>query len=291
VTLDPFISIDDFALRKPAAFLDHPHRGFESATFVLPEQDHVESRLLYYDSTLGQEEKSLGPGGLVRMICGKGISHCEIAQCDEKSVRAINIWINYPLEMKLCEPWSCVHNMGTSEMPIAEIGGVRVIVLQGAYNGMVGTCLETCPTELQLFHATLEPNRNATFEVPSGWNAVLYVINGSGLVNGEEMKSCRRTGKYDAPGKSTCKLSVDDSSYKPNERREFSVSSDRESMEVMFFAGKPIGLPMIWFDINEDGSSGTFVSSDVSEIKDWLEDWTRGINGFEYRDHWISPGK
>jgi len=180
--------------------------------------------------------------------------------------------------------------MGTSEMPIAEIGGVRVIVLQGAYNGMVGTCLETCPTELQLFHATLEPNRNATFEVPSGWNAVLYVINGSGLVNGEEMKSCRRTGKYDAPGKSTCKLSVDDSSYKPNERREFSVSSDRESMEVMFFAGKPIGLPMIWFDINEDGSSGTFVSSDVSEIKDWLEDWTRGINGFEYRDHWISPG-
>ena len=63
-------------------------KGFESATFILPEQEHPDSKLLYYDSTLGQEEKALGAGGLVRMICGRGISHCEVVEHEEHLMRA-----------------------------------------------------------------------------------------------------------------------------------------------------------------------------------------------------------
>ena len=134
--LDPFIAVDDFSVRYPAAFLDHPHRGFESMTFVLPEQENPDSRLLYYDSTLGQEEKALGPGGLVRMICGRGISHCEVVKDDKnRTMRAINWWFNYPEGEKYCAPWSGIYEMNTESMPVRIEDGVRTIVLQGTFAG------------------------------------------------------------------------------------------------------------------------------------------------------------
>jgi len=133
--LDPFIAVDDFSVSYPAVFIDHPHRGFESATYILPEQDHPDSVLLYYDSTKGEEGFHLGPGGLVRMITGKGISHCEVVKEKGHMMRAINLWLNYPKEQRLCEPRSRFYDMRTENMPVVAKDGVRAIVLHGEFEG------------------------------------------------------------------------------------------------------------------------------------------------------------
>jgi len=94
--LDPFLLFDHFSAKLPAGFPDHPHRGFETVTYMLSGEMH--------------HEDSRGNKGLIRagdcqwMTAGKGVVHAEMpGSWDEESI-GLQLWINLPIKDKMCEP-------------------------------------------------------------------------------------------------------------------------------------------------------------------------------------------
>jgi redox-sensitive bicupin YhaK (pirin superfamily) len=98
--LDPFLMLDAFGSDKPdeyiAGFPDHPHRGFETVTYML------EGRLRHRDNHGG--EGSLGPGGVQWMTAGRGIVHSEFPEQDHGMRAGFQLWLNLPGKDKMCAP-------------------------------------------------------------------------------------------------------------------------------------------------------------------------------------------
>ena len=286
--MDPFIAVDDFTVHYPAVFIDHPHRGFESATYILPEQpDCVNENpiLLYYDSTCGDQEFPLGKGGLVRMITGSGISHCEVVKSKNDRMRAINIWFNYPREHRLCAPYSRVCNMDTTEMPLLwAADGTRTIVLQGEWGGSRGRCFEGCPSPIEWIHHTIPAGCSVRQPFPEGWTALVYVLNGAGSVEFDG-ETCELSTAYDDTTPACVRAPAATSAASGG---AFDVKATSGELDVIYMASKPAGDRTVVFDLVPDGSGGTFVMSSEAEIKSSLIDWIEHKNGFEYRHEWNS---
>eukprot|EP00948_MAST-09A_sp_MAST-9A-sp1_P001968 g1968.t1 len=315
--LDPFIAVDDFEVSYPALFIDHPHRGFESATYIFPEQtSNSVPHLLYYDSTQGQKEFRLGPGGLVRMITGSGISHCEAVDGKKDQIRALNIWFNYPAAERLCTPYSAFYNMNTAAMPTVHLkldgshsdesnssARTRAIILQGAIGSQSGHCFDSSPTPIEWIHYTVAPGGQVIQQIPTSWNALFYVISGKGTLEKKQVAEHDPNKLLDTQmTKMSAKIANDKSPA------SVSIACDGECekgvitkcvlhnakeetipLDIIYIAAKPVGDPTIVFDIAPDGSSGTFVMSSEEEIKQSLRDWINGTNGFEYKSTWRSP--
>lgn len=96
--LDPFLMLDEFNVGLPGGFPDHPHRGFETVTYMLPtSKGHMR-----HEDFLGNKGE-LRPGDLQWMTPGKGILHAEMPANEEKA-HGLQLWINLPKAKKIMEP-------------------------------------------------------------------------------------------------------------------------------------------------------------------------------------------
>src|SRR5579862_5367033 len=98
--LDPFLMLDEFGTDQPqdylAGFPDHPHRGFETVTYML------DGKLRHRDNHGG--EGVLGPGGVQWMTAGRGIVHSEFPEQDHGMMAGFQLWLNLPGRNKMCDP-------------------------------------------------------------------------------------------------------------------------------------------------------------------------------------------
>ena len=94
--MDPFLMLDLFKVRLPAGFPDHPHRGFETVTYMISGEVHHED----FRGNAG----IIGPGGLQWMTAGKGIVHAEMPGSWEEDSYGFQLWINLDAKNKFCEP-------------------------------------------------------------------------------------------------------------------------------------------------------------------------------------------
>jgi len=180
--LDPFLMLDEFGTDRAedyiAGFPDHPHRGFETVTYML------DGRMRHRDNH--GNEGVLVPGSVQWMTAGRGLVHSEMPEQEAGRMRGFQLWLNLPARDKMSEPR--YQEFGPERIPVASPGaGVTVKVIAGRVDGIVGPILQpaTDPTYLDL---ALEPGAQFVQTLPKDYAAFLYVFEGT-LRVGDEVQS------------------------------------------------------------------------------------------------------
>ena len=171
--LDPFLMLDEFGSDKPgdylAGFPSHPHRGFETVTYML------DGRMRHKDNH--GNEGLLTPGSVQWMTAGRGIVHSEMPEQEHGLMRGFQLWVNLPARDKMGEPK--YQEFGADRIPEATPApGVRVKVIAGRVGDVEGPVSQpaTDPTYLDV---ALEPGASFEHALPAGHNAFAYVYEGA----------------------------------------------------------------------------------------------------------------
>jgi redox-sensitive bicupin YhaK (pirin superfamily) len=170
--LDPFLMLDAFGSDSAddyiAGFPDHPHRGFETVTYMLA------GRMRHRDSA--GNEGLLQSGGVQWMTAGRGVIHSELPEQSEGRMEGFQLWLNLPAQDKMSAPW--YRDIQSADLPEWRGAGVVARVIAGSTHGVQGAVQRegTAPLYLDLH---LDPG--ATFEqaLPATHNAFVYVYRGS----------------------------------------------------------------------------------------------------------------
>lgn len=171
--LDPFLMLDNFASHDPkdwnAGFPDHPHRGFETITYM------IAGRMRHRDSA--GHEGLLQNGGVQWMTAGRGLIHSEMPEQEEGMMEGFQLWLNLPARDKMREPW--YRDIASAEIPMFTTpDGVTVRIIAGESHGVAGAVQRehTQPLYLDLHF----PLGHAGFAqpLPAGHNAFIYVYRG-----------------------------------------------------------------------------------------------------------------
>ena len=180
--LDPFLMLDAFGSDNPgdyiAGFPNHPHRGFETVTYM------IAGRMRHKDS--GGHEGLLQNGGVQWMTAGRGLTHSEMPEQEEGVMEGFQLWLNLPAKNKLCEPW--YSDIQSADIPeVTTEQGVLVRVIAGHAHGTDGA-MQREHTEPVYLDLHFPSNDNAVFEqpLPATHNAFVYVYRGGlEVVQGE----------------------------------------------------------------------------------------------------------
>ncbi|KFN41216.1 pirin family protein [Arenimonas oryziterrae] len=179
--LDPFLMLDEFGSDKPgdylAGFPSHPHRGFETVTYML------DGRMRHKDNH--GNEGLLTPGSVQWMTAGRGIVHSEMPEQEQGLMRGFQLWVNLPAKDKMSAPQ--YQEFGAERIPEAQPGeGVRVKVIAGQVGDVVGPVSQpaTDPTYLDI---ALDAGAAFEHALPAGHNVFAYVYEGAAQVDGEDV--------------------------------------------------------------------------------------------------------
>ena len=183
--LDPFLMLDAFGSDNPddyiAGFPDHPHRGFETVTYM------IAGRMRHRDSA--GHEGLLENGGVQWMTAGRGVIHSEIPQQEAGVMEGFQLWLNLPAGDKMSAPW--YRDFAAGDLPRFDTdGGVAVTVIAGASHGVAGAVTREATAPLYL---DLHLPAGTRFEqpLPAGHNAFVYVYRGEVLIAGETLPTQR----------------------------------------------------------------------------------------------------
>jgi hypothetical protein len=176
--LDPFLMLDAFGSDKAddyiAGFPDHPHRGFETITYM------IAGRMLHRDSA--GNEGLLQNGGVQWMTAGRGVIHSEIPQQEEGVMEGFQLWLNLHSSEKMNAPW--YRDFQNEQLPkLRTPEGVDVTVIAGASHGVQGAVTRDITQPLYL---DVHMPRGSRFEqtLPADHNAFLYVYRGEVSIAG-----------------------------------------------------------------------------------------------------------
>lgn len=183
--LDPFLMLDAFGSDNPddyiAGFPDHPHRGFETVTYM------IAGRMLHRDSA--GHQGLLENGGVQWMTAGRGVIHSEIPQQEEGVMEGFQLWLNLPGRDKMCAPW--YRDFSSADLPrLVTDAGVAVTVIAGSSHGVTGAVTRdaTAPLYLDLH---LPAGARFTQALPADHNAFVYVYRGEVSIAGAKVPAQR----------------------------------------------------------------------------------------------------
>ena len=171
--LDPFLLLDEFGTDAPedylAGFPSHPHRGFETVTYML------DGRMRHKDNH--GNEGLLTPGSVQWMTAGRGLIHSEMPEQESGRMRGFQLWVNLPAREKMTEPR--YQEFAPERIPVVQPApGVTVKVIAGGVAGTVGP-IEQPATEPLYLDIALEPGTSWTYDLPPGHHAFAYVFEGA----------------------------------------------------------------------------------------------------------------
>jgi len=244
--LDPFLLLDQFGTEHAADYIggfpSHPHRGFETVTYML------DGRMRHRDNH--GHEGLLGPGSVQWMTAGRGIVHSEMPEQEEGLLRGFQLWVNLAAKDKMTEPR--YQEFQAAAIPIAEVAaGTRVKVIAGRVAGIVGPVVDvgTDPVYLDVM---LQPG--ASFEQPITveQQALLVAYEGHVVVGVEA----------DAQPLRKLELAV-------LARGELvRLRALDESARVLLIAGTPLREPIVRY--------GPFVMNTRAQLQQAFEDFNAG---------------
>lgn len=171
--LDPFLLLDQFGTDRPqdylAGFPDHPHRGFETVTYML------DGRMRHRDNHGNQG--LLTPGSVQWMTAGRGLVHSEMPEQQSGRLRGFQLWVNLPAREKMTSPR--YQEFAPEQIPATTPApGVRVKVIAGAVGQVVGPIVQPATDPLYLDIA-LEAGAGWEYALPQGHNAFAYAYEGA----------------------------------------------------------------------------------------------------------------
>ncbi|MGE0559930.1 MAG: pirin family protein [Burkholderiales bacterium] len=246
--LDPFLMLDEFGTDNPddyiAGFPDHPHRGFETVTYML------DGHMLHRDHMGNRGD--LKSGDVQWMTAGRGIIHSEMPQQLEGRMRGFQLWINLPAAEKM-KPAS-YRDIPAAQIPVVTLaGGGRVKVIAGKLD-VAGSStpgpIQGLSTAPLYFDVELVPGQGFLHGLPAGHNAFLYAYEGDVSV-GDPPRAL--------PARSAGILSDGD---------QVTVTAGDEGARFILLAGKPLHEPVEQY--------GPFVMNTREEIEQALDDYRSG---------------
>jgi hypothetical protein len=170
---DPFLLLDEFRSDDPndyiAGFPNHPHRGFETVTYMLAgNMKHEDNQ-----GNMGL----LGPGSVQWMTAGKGIIHSEFPQQKDGLMWGFQLWVNLPSSDKMTQPR--YQDIQGDRIPSVNLGeGVAARVIAGELGGVAGP-IDGVATEPVYYDFTLAPGAAYSFELPEGHNTFVFPYQGN----------------------------------------------------------------------------------------------------------------
>lgn len=168
---DPFLLLDEFHNDNPddyiAGFPDHPHRGFETVTYML------EGRMRHRDSV--GNEGVLEPGAVQWMTAGRGIIHSEMPEQADGLLWGFQLWINLPASLKMAMPR--YQDIPAEDITVVSNEGQRVRVIAGQYGEVAGAAKTL--TGVTYLDIHLEPGARFRHNLAEGVNAMAYVYQGA----------------------------------------------------------------------------------------------------------------
>jgi quercetin 2,3-dioxygenase len=244
--LDPFILMAEDWFKR-GAFSDHPHRGFQTITYV------IDGRLEHIDNHGGHSV--LEAGDIQYMNAGSGARHAEEA-VDEDIAHTLQLWLNLPKELK--GTTTSYQNVYSETAPVVEFEGGSLKVYSGETAGVKGPLEPLVPFTLS--EIRLSEGAAFLYELPEDHNAFIYVLSGdleAGSSKTSLKKSSAATLTYNDAGASASELML-----KANKRSR-----------VLVYSGKPIKEEVVAY--------GPFVMNSMEEIRQAYRDYQEGKFGEE----------
>jgi len=250
--LDPFLMLDHFNVKLPAGFPDHPHRGFETVTYMLKGS-------MYHEDFKGHKGL-INPGDCQWMTAGKGIVHAEMPGSKNEVSNGFQLWINLPNKERLCDPQ--YQEIPKDKIPVVQKDNTTVKVISGESLGTKGPIFHRTPT----FYLDVEMEAKGKLEqlIPKNWNGFVYLYEGSAFFGSEELKA--------SDGQVVL--------LKKEEPETLLVQTKDDKAKFIFIAGQPLNESVVQY--------GPFVAGTMNEIYQTFEDYEEGKNGFEGAKEFVS---
>ena len=241
--LDPFLMLDEFRSDEPqdylAGFPDHPHRGFETVTYM------IAGKFRHQDNK--GHSGILAAGGVQWMTAGKGIVHSEMPEQEEGLVHGFQLWLNLPQKDKMCD--ASYRDVQAEEIPhVALPDGVVVRALAGTIAGTAGP-ISGRETEPVYFDVEIPAGKTAEIPIPAGHEGFVYPFVG-GVAVGHRALVRGELGVLSS-GSDGVRLTAGD-----------------EPARVLVVAGKPLREPVVQY--------GPFVMSTPEEVEQAVRDFQAG---------------
>jgi quercetin 2,3-dioxygenase len=245
---DPFLMLDEFFSDDPddylAGFPSHPHRGFETVTYML------DGHMRHEDSFGNRGD--LGPGDVQWMTAARGIIHSEMPQQTAGRMRGFQLWINLPAREKM-KP-AAYRDIPSREIPTVRLaGGGDLRVIAGEFvqgDARVAGPIGGLSTQPLYFDLQLPVAGEIVIPTPLSHNAFLYVYEGDAVVGNDARPLPFRSAGLLTPG------------------AEVRIRAGAQGVRLLLLAGKPIGEPVVQY--------GPFVMNTAEEIEQAVVDYQRG---------------
>jgi hypothetical protein len=243
--LDPFLMLDAFGTDNPgdyiAGFPDHPHRGFETVTYML------DGRMRHRDSA--GNEGLLGPGGVQWMTAGRGVIHSEMPEQHEGRMEGFQLWLNLPAADKMRAAW--YRDIPAADVPELRLAdGTLVRVIAGRSHGLAGA-IEREHTEPLYLDIHLPPGGRFAQALPATHNAFVYVYRGALAIGDQPVPVQRMAILANTPG---------------SDGVAFTAGPD--GARAILIAGRPLNEPIAQY--------GPFVMNTHEQIVRAFEDYRAG---------------
>ena len=252
--LDPFLMLDEFGTDNPgdyiAGFPAHPHRGFETVTYML------DGRMQHRDH-LGNVGE-LVPGGVQWMTAGRGVIHSEMPLQESGRMRGFQLWLNLPAAEKMKPAW--YRDIPASELPVVALpGGGQLKLIAGSVvvdgrtiDGPINGAAKRLSTDPLYVDLDLPADSSHVQSLPAGHNAFVYVYEGSASIG-------EGTAAKALPAQAAGVLTPGDA---------VTITAGAGGARLVLIAGKPIGEPVVQY--------GPFVMNTREEIEQAIRDYNDG---------------
>jgi quercetin 2,3-dioxygenase len=242
--LDPFLMLDNFRSDDPddyiAGFPDHPHRGFETVTYM------IAGRMRHRDSV--GHEGLLQNGGVQWMTAGRGIIHSEMPEQEDGVMEGFQLWLNLPARRKMIPAW--YRDIPKEEIPdYVTAEGVSVRVIAGTSNGVSGAMTRE-DTEPLYIDINLPAGSTFSTMIPAMHNAFVFVYRGAITISGKTLGESRMGILANTPQADGVTLSA------------------TVPAKAILISGKPLGEPIM--------QHGPFVMNTKQEIYQAITDYNEG---------------
>jgi hypothetical protein len=240
---DPFLLLDEFRSDDPNDYLagvpDHPHRGFETVTYMLA------GNMKHGDNQ--GNTGLLGPGSVQWMTAGRGIVHSEFPQQKEGLMWGFQLWVNLPASDKLTAPrYQDIQGEQIPEVELAD--GVRARVIAGELGGTTGP-ISGVATQPVYYDLHIDAGKSLSVELPAGHNAFIYIYAGGARIG---------AGSASVARGEMALLSHGDTVH---------IEADQDSRMILV-AGRPLNEPIARY--------GPFVMNTQEEIHQAFDDYRAG---------------
>ncbi len=242
--LDPFLMLDAFGSDEAgdyiAGFPSHPHRGFETVTYMLA------GRMRHRDSA--GNEGLLQNGGVQWMTAGRGVIHSEMPEQEEGRMAGFQLWLNLPAKDKMIAPW--YRDIQSDTIPeLLTAAGVKVRIIAGNSHGVAGAVQREVTQPLYL-DIHMPAGSSFSHSLPASFNAFVYVYEGEVQIGEREVPVQRMAILKKTPD------------------ADGVVMDAKVDSRLLLIAGQPLGETIVQY--------GPFVMNSQAEIFKAISDFREG---------------